>query len=242
MGVEIGKTYGNLTVLKNLGMRYPTKNSSRKRRYALVECVCGKKVEIRADQVKRNNSCGCLKGQHNLDSIPIGEKFERLEILRDMGMKYPNIDSSKKTHYVEVKCDCGKIYETCWRSIKRGDTKSCGCYQRDKIKEVNTTHGDSNTRLYEIWEQMIGRCYNENNPAYKYYGSRGITICNSWKNNYSVFKQWAINNGYEEDLTIDRIDVLGDYEPSNCQWLTRSENSRKSNTIDKKRREKNENI
>lgn len=85
-------------------------------------------------------------------------------------------------------------------------------------------HGQSNTRLHKIWQNMRNRCHNPNTPDYKYYGGRGIKICKAW-GNFTVFKLWAINNGYSEVLTLDRIDVNGNYCPDNCRWVTRKEQS-----------------
>lgn len=91
------------------------------------------------------------------------------------------------------------------------------------------------TRLYYVWNSMKQRCLNENDCRYNSYGGRGITIYEEWKNNFGTFREWALANGYRDDLTIDRIDVNGNYEPSNCRWITNKEqqnNTRRSRLIE----------
>ncbi len=97
--------------------------------------------------------------------------------------------------------------------------KSCGCHKGFK-------HGDSTKELYKTYYNMKNRCLNENNSDFKYYGGRGITICPEWANDYVVFRDWALNNGYQEGLEIDRRDTNGNYEPNNCRWVTHKVNSR----------------
>lgn len=117
-------------------------------------------------------------------------------------------------------CDCGKQTVVLANNLKRGEVKSCGC-----LKKISpsTTHNKSKTRLYTIWINIKTRCKNEKNKFYPQYGGRGIKICNEWDLDFMKFHDWAMANGYEEHLTIDRIDVNGNYEPSNCRWITLKE-------------------
>jgi len=149
-----------------------------------------------------------------------GQRFGRLIVLRDTGKRY--------RRYViwACKCDCGKLVEVPSGDLRSGKIKSCGCLWKEMVKKINIIHGDSRIRLYDVWCSMKSRCLNPKNKAYKYYGGKGIKICKEWKNNYMMFKNWALANGYKEGLTIDRIDNDGNYCPENCQWLTKSENSR----------------
>lgn len=119
-------------------------------------------------------------------------------------------------------------------------TVSSCCRRNDLCKGYkvtnlgSTTHNETKTRLFKIWGAMKERCYREKHSHYKNYGGRGIKVCEKWKNDFVEFKEWAINNGYRENLTLDRINVNGNYEPSNCRWATQKEqhnNTRKNHYI-----------
>lgn len=118
------------------------------------------------------------------------------------------------------KCDCGTERLVQGTSLKGGLSKSCGC---KKSENHFKTHGQSNTRLYSIWQQMKNRTLSPSNHKYNDYGGRGIKVCNEWLT-FESFMQWALTHGYSDKLQIDRIDVNGNYEPSNCRWVGKREN------------------
>lgn len=101
------------------------------------------------------------------------------------------------------------------------------------IRQDHYKHGGKGTRLYRIWQRMKWRCYNKNMADYRWYGKKGIEVCPAWKSSFIPFRDWATINGYQEDLTIDRIESDGDYEPNNCQWIPRMENLKKSHEVRK---------
>lgn len=125
----------------------------------------------------------------------------------------------------KCKCDCGKELKETEKSLLRGETRSCGCLK--KLKRYGSTCNKSeNKKLYGVWVAMQQRCLNCTNKNYKYYGARGIKVCNKWISDFRYFYEWAMSNGYKDGLTIDRIDVNGNYEPSNCKWTPYKEQSR----------------
>lgn len=160
-----------------------------------------------------------------------GEKFGKLTVLK-------NITKNGKDAFL-CRCDCGNEREVFKYNLLRGNTKSCGCFtrefvrqtirdpERQKIKRRKTKHGESTTSLYRILNSIKQICYNPNNIQYKKYGALGIKVCNEWCSSYINFRNWAINAGYEKDLTLSRIDDTKDFSPENCKWITCYEGRRK---------------
>ena len=154
-------------------------------------------------------------------------KYGRYEIIAEA----PSRGKGRKIkRYILCQCECGTTKEVRYDSLKAGTIKSCGCLQKEIVRDIgykNKKHGLKRTRLYNIWGGMKARCYNVNAPKYHRYGQRGISVFKGWESDFMVFREWALGSGYQSNLTIDRINNDGNYEPKNCQWLTVSENSRK---------------
>lgn len=147
----------------------------------------------------------------------IGEKFGRLTVLAFS-------HSKKYNKYYICKCECGKTKIVFKGNLISGKTKSCGCYQKEMAAKANSL-SDSRRKLHDILRSMKARCYNPKNNRYYRYGARGIKICDEWLKDPELFCIWALSNGFEENLTIDRIDVNSDYCPQNCRWITKREQS-----------------
>lgn len=222
-----GRKFGELTVL-GIAVDEPGKPKKWK-----CLCSCGNTTIVQSNNLKtgQTKSCGCLKVKPaSLD----GQKFGRLTVIR-RGENYADGTTSQI-----CLCDCGKQIRVRSRALLTGNTRSCGCLLSDSSRERMT--GIKNplchTKLGSIYTEILQRCYNENNDSYEYYGGRGISVCEEWLDKQSGmenFYNWAIENGYEEGLTIDRKDNNGNYEPSNCRWTdrfvqARNQRIRKDNT------------
>lgn len=158
---------------------------------------------------------------------PVGSHFGRLTIIGE-SFYIPVGRRNKRDQMVVAECSCGTIRVLMAQNIAAGHVTSCGCFRRGSFADSGRrhfrTHGASSTRLYRIWDSMRRRCENPNHAAYYLYGARGIRICEPWRT-FEPFREWALAHGYKSGLSIDRIRSNGDYEPDNCQWITRSENT-----------------
>lgn len=148
-----------------------------------------------------------------------------------IGEKYGRLTIAEKISKLKVKavCDCGNTKEYYWNNIKRGLTTSCGCFKNEETKKrniANAKYGQSRHPLRGVWGNMMDRCYKENDLSYINYGGRGISICDEWKKDFMTFFNWALLNGYKSGLEIDRENNNGNYEPSNCRFVTPAENSK----------------
>lgn len=141
------------------------------------------------------------------------------------------IGQDTKQYYWLCKCDCGNTTSVNGAKLNNGHTKSCGCLVAETFEKYRTKHNGKHTRLYRIWCAMKDRCYGSGENNTKNYSERGITVCDEWKNDFVAFRDWAIANGYRNDLTLDRKNNDDGYFPGNCRWVTMIEqaNNKRSN-------------
>lgn len=149
-----------------------------------------------------------------------GDRFGRLVAMKQIG-------KDKRGNALWLcKCDCGGEAIRATSELRKRSNHSCGCLGKEHLADMskkNVTHGMTGTRLYGCYKAMMSRCYRKKDIHYNAYGRRGITVCDEWKNNKMAFIEWALTHGYSDDLTLERIDVNGNYNPSNCTWIPMKE-------------------
>lgn len=158
----------------------------------------------------------------------MGMQFGRLKVIG----RTENSKSGTAMWICECSCPEHNIVTVHGSSLRSGKTKSCGCLQKESLITLRTKHHKTGTRLYHIWKGMRQRCNNSNNPRYHQYGGRGISVCEEW-DEFAAFESWALNNGYSDELSLDRIDGDKGYSPSNCRWAT--EEQQQNNKRDNRR-------
>lgn len=212
-----GQTFGHLTVITH-GEPGP-----RNRRRWLCRCVCGKEITVYAQHLLagRATTCGCTR--RDLSS----RRFGRWSVLS------PAEPGSNGRAQWLCRCDCGNERVVLAQHLTNGRSQSCGCWQREKLVERLTVHGETvggkSTREFRIWSHMLNRCNNPKDENYRHYGGRGIQVCERWR----TFENFLADMGRAaDDLTLDRINNSGDYSPENCRWATWEEqNTNKRNTL-----------
>ena len=224
----LGQQFGQLTVIEKIirpNVKWPIWK---------CQCSCGEFVLATAYALTKGQSTCCYKCKQS-SSVPdtdyIGKQFGRLTVLDVTKKKIK--DRTKTFFKCQCSCDNKIVYVLKGNLLNQNNpTLSCGCIGIENTKNRSIKHGMHGTRLYGIYNQMRHRCYRKNDEKYPIYGGMGIKICDQWLESPLAFKEWAINNGYKDDLTIDRIDPLGHYCPENCRWVSNYEqrHNRKENS------------
>lgn len=168
--------------------------------------------------------------------VKVGQQLGRITILGEPFYIKRGAKLDVTVQMVVGQCECGTVNTWVPDVLLRGDVKGCGCRRGVSGHEMallgkhhNKKHGGRNTRLYGIWHGMKGRCFNPKDAAFDRYGGRGVVVCREWAEDFAAFREWAISAGYTDELSIERKNSWGNYEPGNCEWITKSENTARAN-------------
>lgn len=210
-----GKRFGQLVAVARA-------ESTGDRTRWLCKCDCGNEKIFEYSNLVDGRTKTCGARVHKIKNLT-GKRFGKLTVL--------SLANEEGPARWLCECECGNKKIVLGTSLTNGNTTSCGCVQKHAAAETgkaSRTHGETKTALYRVWCGMKTRTENPNCDHYEWYGKRGIKVCEEWKESFTAFRNWALENGYKKGLSIDRIDNNLGYAPNNCRWITVSENVKKS--------------